>query len=171
VKKDYWDVTDDQVTEKTGKPLAHWNRTLARFEAEKKKSGEFAGFTLHAATRAGALDLFGREALLRYSLRPSLAQERLKQRPDGVVRINLKKAYRYGTVAVDSIRGISVVRGRRHASRLVLHRAAQHLRVSGGRRGRVGGRARERAGEEGRQDIGRRLLGSRRTASAAHHLR
>ena len=28
------------------------------------------GFTLHAATRAGALDVAGREALLRYVLRP-----------------------------------------------------------------------------------------------------
>jgi hypothetical protein len=28
------------------------------------------GFTLHAATRAGALDTAGREALLRYVLRP-----------------------------------------------------------------------------------------------------
>jgi putative transposase len=59
------------------------------------------GFTLHAATRAGALDLAGREARLRYVLRPPLAQERLLQRPDGLVRITLKKAYRDGTVAVD----------------------------------------------------------------------
>ena len=50
------------------------------------------GFTLHAATRAGALDSAGREALLRYMLRPPVAQERLKQRPCGLVRITLKKA-------------------------------------------------------------------------------
>ena len=56
---------------------------------------------MHAATRAGALDLAGREALLRYVLRPPLAQERLEQRPDGLVRITLKKAYSDGTVAVD----------------------------------------------------------------------
>jgi hypothetical protein len=58
-------------------------------------------FTLHAATRAGALDLAGREAPLRYVLRPPLAQERLEQRPDGLVRITLKKAYSDGTIAVD----------------------------------------------------------------------
>jgi hypothetical protein len=34
-------------------------------------------------------------------LRPPLAQERLEQRPDGLARITLKKAYRDGTVAVD----------------------------------------------------------------------
>jgi hypothetical protein len=45
------------------------------------------GFTLHAATRAGALDQAGREALLRYVLRPPIAQERLERRPDGLVRI------------------------------------------------------------------------------------
>ncbi len=56
---------------------------------------------MHAATRAGGLDPSGREALLRYILRPPIAQERLEHRPDGLVRITLKKAYRDGTVAVD----------------------------------------------------------------------
>jgi hypothetical protein len=56
---------------------------------------------LHAATRAGALDAAGREALLSYVLRPRLAQERLELRPHGLVRITLKKAYGDGTVAVD----------------------------------------------------------------------
>ena len=51
------------------------------------------GFTLHAATRAGGLDADGREALLRHVLRPPIAQERVEQRPDGLVRITLKKAY------------------------------------------------------------------------------
>ena len=59
------------------------------------------GFTLHAATRAGALDVLGREALLRYVLRPPLAQDRVELRPDGLVRISLKRAYADGTVAVD----------------------------------------------------------------------
>lgn len=43
----------------------------------------------------------GREALLRYVLRPPLAQERVELRPDGLVRITLKKAYTDGTLAVD----------------------------------------------------------------------
>ena len=68
---------------------------------DKPLCASLDGFTLHAATRAGALDLAGREALLRYVLRPPLAQERLDQRPDGLVRITLKKAYNDGTVAVD----------------------------------------------------------------------
>ena len=51
--------------------------------------------------RAGALDLQGREALLRYVLRPPLAQSRLSQRPDGLVRIALKRAYSDGSVAVE----------------------------------------------------------------------
>ena len=34
------------------------------------------GFTLHAATRAGGLDLQGREALLKYILRPAVAPSR-----------------------------------------------------------------------------------------------
>ena len=59
------------------------------------------GLGLHAATRAGGLDAEGREALLRYVLRPPIAQERVEQRPDGLVRITLKKAYADGTVAVE----------------------------------------------------------------------
>jgi hypothetical protein len=59
------------------------------------------GFTLHAATRAGALDTAGREALLRYVLRPPIAQERVTRGPQGLVRITLKKPWADGTVAVD----------------------------------------------------------------------
>ena len=50
------------------------------------------GFTLHAATRAGALDPAGREALCKYVLRPAIAQERITHGPDGLVRIALKRA-------------------------------------------------------------------------------
>jgi Putative transposase len=39
--------------------------------------------------------------VLRYVLRPPVAQERVEQRPDGLVRITLKKAYTDGTIAVD----------------------------------------------------------------------
>ena len=69
---------------------------------DKPLSASLDGFTLHAATRAGALDQAGREALLRYVLRPPVAQERVELRPDGLVRITLKKAYADGTVAVDT---------------------------------------------------------------------
>jgi hypothetical protein len=68
---------------------------------DKPLCASLAGFTLHAATRAGGLDAEGREALLRYVLRPPIAQERVEQRADGLVRITLKKAYADGTVAVD----------------------------------------------------------------------
>jgi hypothetical protein len=68
---------------------------------DKPLCASLDGFTLHAATRAGALDVVGREALLRYVLRPPIAQERLEPRPDGLVRIALKRAYADGTVAVE----------------------------------------------------------------------
>jgi len=68
---------------------------------DKPLCASLDGFTLHAATRAGAFHPAGREALLRYVLRPEVAQERLEPRPDGLVRITLKKAYTDGTVAVD----------------------------------------------------------------------
>jgi len=68
---------------------------------DKPLCASIDGFSLHAATRAGGLDAEGREALLRYVLRPPIAQERVEQLPDGLVRITLKKAYADGTVAVD----------------------------------------------------------------------
>jgi hypothetical protein len=68
---------------------------------DKPLCASLDGFTLHAATRAGALDPAGREALLHYVLRPKVAQERVEQRADGLVRITLKKAYTDGTIAVD----------------------------------------------------------------------
>jgi hypothetical protein len=43
----------------------------------------------------------GREALLKYILRPAVAQERVTRGPDGLVRIALKKPFADGTVAVD----------------------------------------------------------------------
>jgi hypothetical protein len=46
----------------------------------------------------GALDTAGREALLRYILRPPIAQERVEPTKEGLVRIVLKRAYADGTV-------------------------------------------------------------------------
>jgi hypothetical protein len=83
-----------------------WLRGLAPVKPsplgyDKPLCASLDGFTLHAATRAGALDVAGREALLRYVLRPPIAQERVEHRQDGLVRIALKRAYADGTVAVD----------------------------------------------------------------------
>jgi putative transposase len=76
-----------------------WRRGALRFVSqpmavERPLSVALDGFTLHAATRAGGLDVQGREALLRYILRPAIAQERILQGPDGLVRIALKSRSR-----------------------------------------------------------------------------
>jgi hypothetical protein len=68
---------------------------------DKHLCASMDGFTLHAATRAGALDDTGREALLRYVLRPPIAQERVQPQSNGLVRIALKRPYADGTFAVD----------------------------------------------------------------------
>ena len=75
-----------------------WVSRLASLEPhalayDKPLCASLDGFTLHAATRAGAFHPAGREALLRYVLRPAVAQERVERRPNGLVRITLKKAY------------------------------------------------------------------------------
>jgi hypothetical protein len=68
---------------------------------DKPLCASLDGFTLHAATRAGGSDDTGREALLRYALRPPIAQERVEPQKGGLVRIALKRPYADGTVAVD----------------------------------------------------------------------
>lgn len=40
MKSDYWNVTDEQVREKTGKGLQDWERVLDRFAAADKKSAD-----------------------------------------------------------------------------------------------------------------------------------
>src|SRR6185436_5545190 len=68
---------------------------------DKPLCASLSGFTLHAATRAGAHHAAAREALLRYVLRPPIAQERVELQQDGLVRLSLKRAFADGTVAVD----------------------------------------------------------------------
>ncbi len=44
MKKEYWDVTDEQVIEKTGKPITFWMKTLKDFNAAEKKSNDVVAF-------------------------------------------------------------------------------------------------------------------------------
>ena len=80
-------------------PLSPLVATALQYD--KPLCASLDGFTLHAATRAGAMDARGREALCKYVLRPPIAQERITHGPDGLVRITLKKPFADGTVAVD----------------------------------------------------------------------
>ena len=40
VRQDYWQVEDDHVVAKTGKPLAHWSKVLDSFGADRKATTE-----------------------------------------------------------------------------------------------------------------------------------
>jgi hypothetical protein len=40
MKKEYWDVSDEQVMEKTGKKIAEWIKILDAFKASEKKSND-----------------------------------------------------------------------------------------------------------------------------------
>lgn len=44
MKKDYWNVTDDQVIEKTGKTLSEWREILVKFDNHIEKSNEFVEY-------------------------------------------------------------------------------------------------------------------------------
>lgn len=53
MKADYWNVSDEQVVEKTGHDLAHWIELLNQFEAMGKKSNDVVAFlqTVHHVPR------------------------------------------------------------------------------------------------------------------------
>jgi hypothetical protein len=100
------ELTASAVSGQTPPAGPQWKREMPALQpqaptVEKPLCVAQDGFTLHAATRAGGADKEGREALLRYVLRPPIAQERVTLRDDGLVRITLKRAYGDGTVAVD----------------------------------------------------------------------
>jgi hypothetical protein len=40
VKSEYWDISDSQSLEKTGKSLDHWMKVLDEFKAGDRKSNE-----------------------------------------------------------------------------------------------------------------------------------
>jgi len=47
MKKEYWDVSNEQVIEKTGKPIDDWIEILTAFEAKNKKSNEVVAHLQH----------------------------------------------------------------------------------------------------------------------------
>jgi hypothetical protein len=61
------------------------------------RQAQLEGFDLHANVWVPARDRAGLERLCRYLLRPPLAQERRRQRTDGRVLLELRKAWRDGT--------------------------------------------------------------------------
>lgn len=44
MKQDYWNVSDEQVIEKTGKGLAEWISILDAFKAAEKKSNDVVAY-------------------------------------------------------------------------------------------------------------------------------
>ena len=44
MKKEYWDVTDEQVLERTGKKIAEWDGILDKYNAVDKKANAVVDF-------------------------------------------------------------------------------------------------------------------------------
>jgi hypothetical protein len=63
MKSDYWNVTDEQVKEKTGKPLAAWMKILDSFGAATKKSNEVVA---HLQDQHGVPRYWARTLTTRY---------------------------------------------------------------------------------------------------------
>lgn len=63
MKSDYWNVSDEQVIEKTGKPLVHWIAVLDKFGASDKKSNDVVA---HLQTAHGVPRYWARTLTTRY---------------------------------------------------------------------------------------------------------
>jgi hypothetical protein len=59
-----------------------------------------AGYSVHAGTAVGARDRLGLERLCRYVARPAVSSRRVTELPDGRVRLELKRPWSDGTVAL-----------------------------------------------------------------------
>lgn len=59
MKKEYWDITDEQAVEKTGKKISEWTKILDQFNAAEKKSNEVVAYlqTEHQVPRYWARTL------------------------------------------------------------------------------------------------------------------
>ena len=44
MKKEYWNISDDQVLEKTGKKISEWIIILDQFKAAEKKSNDVVAY-------------------------------------------------------------------------------------------------------------------------------
>jgi hypothetical protein len=63
MRTDYWNVSEEQVTEKTGKPLSHWDKVLDTFGAASKKSNAVVE---HLQTAHGVPRYWARTLTTRY---------------------------------------------------------------------------------------------------------
>ncbi|XYH94990.1 transposase [Sorangium sp. So ce1128] len=130
---------------------------------DKPLCASLDGFTWHAATRAGAHHAAAREALLRYVLRPPIAQERVELQQDGLVRLSLKRAFADGTVAASMIRSRSCV-GSRPAPR---RRAFIRSSTQGCSRPQVHGVSASARAQRSQKSLRRRTMSPLPDASAA----
>jgi hypothetical protein len=46
MKKEYWDVSDEQIMDKTGKNIKDWVEILDKFQAADKKSNDVVNYLL-----------------------------------------------------------------------------------------------------------------------------
>ena len=87
---------------RAGRPVQRVGRE--RYAAEISSTGplhaNLNGFDLHAAVAVPAGDRARLEHLVRYVLRPPIAQERLELAPDGAVLLRLRRAWSDGTRAI-----------------------------------------------------------------------
>jgi len=93
---------------------------------KRKRHASIDGFDLHAGAPVPAHDRNRLERLLRYLLRPPIAESRMRKLPDGRIALNLKTKWRNGAThvvfdPVDLIGKIAAIIPRPHINLIIYH--------------------------------------------------
>ncbi len=74
--------------------------TDGEVESRRKRHTRYQGFDLHVGAAVPGQDRHRLERLLRYLLRPPIAESRLKELPSGQILLKLKNRWRDGTMSI-----------------------------------------------------------------------
>jgi len=99
-----------------------------RVVSQRKRHARIQGFDLHVGAAVPARDRQRLERMLRYLLRPPIAESRLKELPDGEILLNLKHPWRDGTTGiifepVEFLGKVAAIIPRPHINQIIYHGA------------------------------------------------
>ena len=99
-----------------------------KVESRRKRHARFQGFDLHAGAAVNGKDRKRLERLLRYLLRPPVAESRLKELRSGKIMLKLKSRWRDGTRSIvfepiELVEKLAAIIPRPHVNQIIYHGA------------------------------------------------
>ena len=105
-----------------------YHSASGRVESRRKRHARFQGFDLHAGAAVNGKDRKRLERLLRYLLRPPIAESRLKELRSGKIMLKLKTRWRDGTRSIvfepiELVEKLAAIIPRPHVNQIIYHGA------------------------------------------------